>query len=129
MLRYAFVAIFFAGAALWAMLFFSPEFANSRWPWALNPFDARIMSAWFAGSSVWALTMYFLKDWAEVKVGVRALLFFILGLLAVWALASWRYPLNSTPTAGRQAITYVASLLVIAGWLLYGYWKQERNRR
>jgi hypothetical protein len=119
-------AIFFLGAAFWAVLFFSPDFANTRWPWELNPFDSRIMSAWFAGSSVWAVTMYFMKDWAEIKVGVRALLLFVLGLLGVWIFASARYELNSTSIAHRQAITYVISLAIMAGWLLFAYWKQEQ---
>lgn len=129
LLKYALAAIFFAGAALWALLFFSPEFANSRWPWELNPFDARIMSAWFAGSSVWAITMYFMKDWAEVKMGVRALLFFILGLLGVWVLAFSRYELNHTEIAGKQGIVFGLSLVAMAAWLSLAYWKQEQARK
>jgi hypothetical protein len=128
-LKYALAAIFFLGAAFWALLFFSPEFANARWPWELNPFDARIMSAWFAGSSVWAVTMYFMKDWAEVKMGVRALLFFILGLLAVWVIAAPRYNLNHTEIAGRQGLVYGLALGVMAVWLLFAYWKQEQARK
>jgi hypothetical protein len=125
-LKSALLAVFYAGAALWALFFFTPEFANSRWPWELNPFDARIMSAWFAGSSVWAVTMYFMKDWAEVKIGVRALLLFVLGLLGVWMFTSSRYELNHTRIAGRQGVAYFISLVVSAGWLLFAYWKQEQ---
>jgi hypothetical protein len=55
-----------------------------RWPWELNAFDSRIMSAWPGTCAVWALTMYFMKDWAEVKIGVRALLIFILALFVIW---------------------------------------------
>jgi hypothetical protein len=125
--RNALGAIFFLGAAFWAVLFFTPEFANTRWPWELNAFDARIMSAWFAGSSVWGVTMYFMKDWAEVKMGMRAILFFVLGLLGVWIFASPRYDLNHTDIASRQAIAYVISLAVMAAWLLFAYWKQEQG--
>ena len=128
-LKYALGAIFLFGAALWALLFFTPEFANSRWPWELNPFDSRIMSAWFAGSSVWAVTMYFMRDWAEVKIGVRALLFFILGLLGVWFFASSRYALNHTEIAGRQGVIYGLALGTMAIWLLLAYWKQEQARK
>ena len=128
-LKYALAAIFFLGAAFWALLFFTPEFANSRWPWELNPFDARIMSAWFAGSSVWAVTMYFMKDWAEVKIGVRALLFFILGLLGVWIFASNRYELNHTDIAPRQGFVFGLALGMMAAWLLFAYWKQEQARK
>ena len=128
-LKYALGAIFLFGTAFWALLFFTPEFANSRWPWELNAFDSRIMSAWFAGSSVWAITMYFFKDWTEVKVGVRALLFFILGLLGVWIFASPRYELKHTEIAGRQGIVYGLALGIMALWLLFAYWKQEQARK
>jgi len=122
-------AIFLLGAAFWAVLFFNPNFANTRWPWELNPFDSRIMSAWFAGSSIWAVTMYFMKDWAEIKIGVRALLFFILGLLGVWIIASPRYELNHTEIASRQGVAYGISLVVMAVWVLFAYWKQEQARK
>ncbi len=120
------IALFYLGAALWALFFFTPEFANLRWPWALNPFDARIMSAWFAGVAVWSVTMYFMKDWAEVKMGIRAILLFLVGLLAVWLFASWRYPLNDTEIAARQGWIYALVLGVMVVWLLFAYWKQEQ---
>ena len=127
--RTALATIFLFGAALWALFFFTPEFANSRWPWELNPFDARIMSAWFAGSSVWAVTMYFMADWAEVKMGVRALLLFLLGLLAVWIFASSRYPITHTDIAARQGIAYGLALTVMSAWLLFAYWRQQQEKK
>jgi hypothetical protein len=128
-LKSALLVIFYGGAALWALLFFTPEFANTRWPWELNPFDARIMSAWFAGSAVWSITMYFMKDWAEVKTGVRAILFFLVGLFGVWLVGSSRYPLTHTAIAGKQGLLYGVSLGVILLWLLFAYWKQEQARK
>lgn len=125
-IKSALIALFYLGAALWALFFFTPEFANSRWPWALNAFDARIMSAWFAGVAVWSVTMYFLKDWAEVKVGVRAIMFFLVGLLGVWVTSSWRYPLNDTKIAVRQGWIYALVVAVMVIWLFYAYWKQEQ---
>jgi len=128
-LKSALAAVFLFGAAFWALLFFTPEFANTRWPWELNPFDARIMSAWFAGSSVWAVTMYFMEDWAEVKIGVRAILIFVLGLLGAWLFASPQYELNHTAIAARQGVVYVVALGLMAVWLLFAYWKQEQARK
>ena len=125
-LKSVLLAIFYAGALFWAVLFFSPEFANTRWPWELNAFDSRIMSAWFAGCSVWAITMYFMKDWAEVKVGVRAIIFVVLGWIGIWIVGSTRYPLNNTPIAARQGMGYLLALTIIAIWLLFAYWKQEQ---
>jgi len=127
-LKAALVAMFYIGTALWALLFISPEFANTRWPWPLNPFDARIMSAWFAGVAVWAISMYFMKDWVEVKMGVRAILLFLLALFIVSLIGFVRYPLNNTAIAGRQALAYSAVLAVMLGWLFYAYWRQERKR-
>ena len=115
-MRNALAATFFLGAAFWAILFIAPEFANTRWPWELNAFDSRIMSAWFAGSSVWAVTMYFMKDWAEIKMGVRALMLFILGEFAVWVLAFSRYPRTHTAITTQQGWTYGISLGVMAAW-------------
>ncbi len=128
-LKSALVAMFYIGAALWAMLFFAPEFANTRWPWELNPFDSRIMSAWFAGVAVWSITMYFMKDWAEVKIGVRAILFFLFGLLVVWVVGAFRYGYQHTQIAGRQALVYVLALFVILVWLSYSYVRQEQARK
>ena len=128
-LKSAFLAMFYAGAGLWALLFFTPEFANTRWPWPLNPFDARIMSAWFAGIAVWSVTMYFMKDWAEVKMGVRAILLFLVGLLGVWIVAASRYPLNDTRIAARQGIAYGVSLFVMIAWLSFAYWKQQQAHK
>ena len=127
--RSALLAMFYVGAALWALFFFTPEFANSRWPWPLNPFDARIMSAWFAGVSVWSVTMYFLRDWAEIKIGVRAILLFLTGLLGVWLIASSRYPLNDTHIAARQGLVYGVALAVMIAWLLFAYWRQEQAQK
>jgi hypothetical protein len=87
------------------------------------------MSAWFAGSSVWAITMYFMKDWAEVKIGVRALLLFILGLLGLSIFAFPRFELNHTEIASRQALVFTVSVAVMSVWLLYAYWKQEQARK
>ncbi len=128
-LKNAFVAMFYLGTAFWAILFFAPEFANTRWPWELNPFDSRIMSAWFAGVAVWSVTMYFMKDWAEVKIGVRAILLFLIGLLVVWVIGVFRYGYNHTPIAGRQGVVYIVSLLVILTWLSYSYIRQEQARK
>ena len=128
-LRSALVAMFYIGASLWALFFFSPVFANTRWPWALNPFDARIMSAWFAGGAVWSITMYFMKDWAEVKIGVRAILLFLIGLLITWGIGLFRYPLNHTEIAAKQGLVYGLGLVVMLAWLSFAYVQQEQARK
>jgi hypothetical protein len=128
-LKSVLVAMFYLGAAFWALFFFTPEFADTRWPWDLNPFDARIISAWFAGVAVWSLTMYFMKDWAEVKMGVRAILLFLVGLLVVSLFGFSRYPLNDTEIATKQALIYTIALVVMVAWLSFAYWKQEQAHK
>jgi hypothetical protein len=62
----------------------NPEFAVQRWPWELNPLDARIVGAWFLGWSVWCGTMAFVSDWDEIK---RACQLFILNGAALFVAA------------------------------------------
>jgi len=121
--------MFYIGTALWALLFFTPAFANTRWPWELNPFDSRIMSAWFAGVAVWSITMYFMKDWVEVKMGIRAILLFLVGLLVVWLVGAFRYGYDHTTIAGKQSLVYLLALVVLLAWLSYSYWRQEQARK
>jgi hypothetical protein len=49
------------------LLVINPEFAATRWPWELNPLDARIVAAWFLGWSIWCGTMAFARDWVEIR--------------------------------------------------------------
>ncbi|HEY3312957.1 MAG TPA: hypothetical protein VGK00_15055 [Anaerolineales bacterium] len=118
------LGIFYLGTLVWALLFFSPDFANTRWPWELNAFDARIMSAWPAGCAVWALSMYRLKDWAEIKVGVRALLIFFLGLFVIWLFTFQGYdPLR------KNGLTFGVVSGGVSLVMLYAYWKQDNARK
>jgi hypothetical protein len=60
------------------LLAVNPEFAAARWPWELNPLDARMCAAWFLGWAFWAGTMAFASDWDEVRTA--SLLFMLNGL-------------------------------------------------
>jgi hypothetical protein len=118
------LGIFYLGTLVWALLFFSPEFANMRWPWELNAFDSRIMSAWPAGCATWAISMYFLKDWAEVKVGVRAMLIFFLALFVIWL-----FTFSSYDPLRKNGLTYGAVSGLASLALIYAYWKQDAARK
>ena len=50
------------------LLVINPEFTAQRWPWELNPLDARIIAAWFLGWAVWLATMAFARDWTEIRL-------------------------------------------------------------
>lgn len=58
----------------------NPAFTYTRWPWPLNPFNARIMAA-----------MYFGKDWAEIKMGVQTLVVYTAALFVVWLVMLSQY--------------------------------------
>jgi len=123
------LAVFYLGVGIWALLFFNPTFSSTRWPWELNPFDSRIISAWPAGCAVWAYTMYHLKDWAEIKIGVRALTSFFVALFLVWLVAAlglfssigFDWTRNNVWTFGIGAV-------LLSGFMIYSYWKQETAR-
>lgn len=65
------------------LIFVNPEFAASRWPWELNPLDARIVAAWFLGWSAWSGTMAFAGDWDEIRTAARLFILNGLALIAV----------------------------------------------
>ncbi len=103
------------------LLLINPEFAAARWPWPLNPFDARIASAWMLGWAVWAGTMAFAHDWDEIRVA--AALGILNGLtLLVASLAS--LSLFDSPRTG----SYLAALVVLTAGMAIFYWRQERAR-
>jgi hypothetical protein len=122
-LKNSLLAIFYIGVIIWALLFFNTNFADQRWPWELNAFDARIVSAWPAACAAWALTMYYMKDWAEVKIGVRSLLLLVLALFIIWVFTYAGYD----PERNNRLTFGVGTGLLSAG-LIYAYWKQEAAR-
>ncbi|HLE13529.1 MAG TPA: hypothetical protein VI776_02190 [Anaerolineales bacterium] len=67
-----------------ALMFLNPLFLDTRWPWALDPFDARIMSAFFALTSLWCVTVYFAEDWGEIRLAVFGLSIFAVAQFLVW---------------------------------------------
>jgi hypothetical protein len=120
------LAVFYLSTVIFALLFFDTNFADSRWPWALNPFDSRIMSAFPAGVGVWAITMYFMKDWAEVKIGFTGIVLFFSALflmsIVTMVVSPWWVP-------GEKNIpTFPIGTGIFAALLLYSYWKQHTAR-
>jgi hypothetical protein len=101
----------------------NPEFAVRRWPWELNPLDARIVGAWFLGWAVWCGTMAFAVDWDEIK---RACQLFILNgtVLFVGAVV---FRDDFLPGRGT-AIGYGGGLLLLTLVMTGLYLLQERAR-
>ena len=125
--KITFLALFYVGVIIGALLFFDPSFANFRWPWDLNAFDSRIMAAFPTGVAVWSVTMYFLKDWAEVKIGFRGISLaviavFLMSIITMVFMPSWW-------VAGKHNIpTFPLATGALSLMLLYSYWKQEVAR-
>jgi hypothetical protein len=111
------------GIALGLLLFINPEFMDTRWPWALDPFDARIMAAFPIMGGLWALYGSRAKDWAEIKLGVLGILIFNAALFAVWLFNLPQYDFGRENVIQYGIITGVLALL-----LGYYYVRQERAR-
>jgi len=122
-MRAVLLAFFYIGAGIAALLFFNTDFSNMRWPWELNPFDSHIMAAWPAACAVWSITMYRMKDWAEIKIGVRSILLFVLALFVIWIFTYAGYD-----SARKNGLTFGVGTGVLSTMLLYAYWKQEVAR-
>jgi hypothetical protein len=122
-MRAGFVPFLMLEAAVLAtfagLLIINPEFANGRWPWALNPLDARICAAWFFGWAIWTGTMAFARDWREVRAAAVLNILNGVALLAV-SLASLSL-FQSPRTAG-----YLITLAVMTGLMAIFTWRQEQ---
>jgi len=118
------VAVYIMGITGAAFLFFNPAFADTRWPWPLDAFDARIMAAWPAACAVWAATMYLAKDWAEIKMGVQTLIVYTTALFVVWLITFSQYD-----PARHGGLVFGITTGLVAALLVFFYWRQEASRR
>ncbi len=105
------------------MIVVNPEFAVRRWPWELNPLDARIVGAWFLGWAFWCGTMAFAFDWDEIK---RACQLFILNGVALFVAA---LVFRDEFLPGRGTVQgYVGGLFILTAVMTGLYLLQERRR-
>jgi hypothetical protein len=101
----------------------NPEFAATRWPWELNPLDARIVGAWFLGWATWSGTMAFARDWDEIRMACR--LFILSGVAFLVAALVYR----DVFLPGRVTVTgYAGGLIALTGVMTALYLLQERAR-
>jgi hypothetical protein len=106
-----------------SLAFINPKFLDTRWPWALDPFDARIMAAFFALNALWCVTVYFAPDWAEVRLAVLGMAIYALSNFIIWLVIFPQLDL-----ARKNAYTYGIGFGLFSILLLYYYWKQEKSR-
>jgi hypothetical protein len=105
------------------LLIINPEFAALRWPWELNPLDARIVAAWFIGWSVWAGTMAFARDWDEIRPA--AAMFVLNGVALAVTFVVFGGALRDDTTTVRS---YVGGVLAMTAAMAGFYFIQERGR-
>lgn len=123
-LRRVFVAMVMLGITLGGLFVISPEFMTTRWPWPLDPFNARVMAAWPSAVAVWAGTMYFAEDWAEIKLAMQGLLLYGIALFGAYVITFSQFDRSR-----HNVFTYGIVVLVAALLVLYYYWRHETRAR
>jgi hypothetical protein len=109
---------------LGGMAIISPQFMDTRWPWALDPFDARIMAAFFALNALWCVTIYLAEDWAEVRMAALGMTLYALSNFVVWLVI-----LPQLDTSRNNVYSYGIGFGLFTILLGYFFWKQEKTRR
>lgn len=105
------------------LLAVNPEFAARRWPWELNPLDARMSAAWFLGWSTWSATMAFASDWDEIRLPTR--LFIVNGV----ALAATIVVFRDGFLPGRGTLSsYIVGIAAMTAVMVAWHWLHERRR-
>ena len=110
-------------ATLAALLFINPQFMDTRWPWPLDPFNARIMAAFLALSAGWCLEVYFASEWAAVKRAVMGLTIYAASNFGLWLVIFPQLDLTR-----KNGITFGVAAGLFAVLLGYYYYRQERAR-
>lgn len=101
----------------------NPQFLDTRWPWPLDPFDARIMAAFFALNALWCVTIYFARDWAEVRLAVLGMMVYAISNFVVWLVI-----LPQLDRARNNVYSVGIGFGLFSILLSYYYWKQEKAR-
>jgi hypothetical protein len=112
------------GMLFGALLIINPEWLGRRWMWDLNPFDARIVAAWFVGWAGWAGAIAQAEDWDEVRLAVIGNLILAVGLVAISFIFN-PYFNHARPTVNQ----YIIGVIILAVGLAFFTWQQERARR
>jgi hypothetical protein len=107
---------------LGSLLFINPRFMNTRWPWPLDPFNARIMAAFLILAAAWCREVYFAEQGAEIKRAVFGLVIYATSNFALWLVM---YP-QFDPTR-KNGLTYGIAFGSFTILLAYYYFRQERT--
>ena len=111
------------------MLIINPEFSNTRWPWELNPLDARICAAWFIGWAVWVATMAFADDWDEIRLPAALFVLNGLALIATFFALGGEFRPTETSTSGAYRNGVIALTVLMGGLAAYQEYRRRRLAR
>lgn len=121
-LKRTLIVLVMVGATLAGLFFINPEFMTTRWPFPVDPFNARIMAAWPGAVAVWAGTLYFVRDWAEAKLAIQGFILYGAALFIAWVITLPQYDMGRNNVWTYGIFTGVATLI-----LVYYYWRHERQ--
>ena len=105
-------------------LIINPAFADTRWPWELNPLDARIIAAWFMGWAVWVATMAFATDWDEIRLPAALFVLNGVALIGTFLVFGEQFRPIGTSTAYQNGTIALTALM--AGFLAYQEYRRRR---
>ncbi len=122
------IIVMFVAAVLFGLFFINPaKFITNYWPWPVTPFDARVISAFFAGIVFWAARMKVLARWPEIRMGMQGLLLFFAGHFVVWLFNLLTSAFDPVRVVSVWVYGIVAFLL--AALLVFFYLQHERPSR
>ena len=110
-----------ASVTVGGLMVMNPAFIDTRWPWALDPFNARVMAAFFALTALWCVTIYLAEDWAEVRMAELGLAIFAVSQFAVWLVN-----LGQFDPARENIAAYGIGFGLFALLFIYYFWRHER---
>ena len=102
------------------LMFLNPQFLDTRWPWQLDPFDARIMAAFFALTGTWCVVVYFSREWAEVRPIILGLMIFAIAHFGAWVVM-----LPQLDPTRNNTYTYGVVFGIVAVCLTYYFIRHE----
>jgi len=106
------------------LAFINPRFLNTRWPWELDPFNARIMAGFFALTALWCVSIYFAENWGEVRLAGLGLTIY-----AVSNFVAWLVMLPNLDQTRNNIYTYGIAFALFSLSLGYYFIRQEQAGR
>lgn len=120
------IIVMFVAAVLFGLFFINPaRFITNYWPWPVTPFDARVISAFFAGILFWAARMKTLDHWPDIRMGMQGFILFFGGHFAIWLFNL----LTGSFDPARMLSVWIYGILMalLAALLLLFYIRHERR--